>query len=540
MLSTLSLKAKLLGAFCVVGLIVCLVGWQGYYSVAKGQKVVSEISQVRCPDITAVSGMNEAQTKIRMWNREVLNPLIPLEKLQQYSDNINAALRLFADNRAFYEKLPKGDEEAKLWKDIVPLWEEFLRYNGQYMSLATSLPAAANAEAALAIRKQMNELMFSAWRANATETTGKLGELVSLNLKLGNDTGKRAEDQANAAKRVCLIFCILGLASALTFGFYLSISISRPLQQVAESAGEGAEQIAAAAEQVSSASQEVAEGSQEQAASIQESSSSLEELSAMTKQTTDNTRTVAALVSESNRLMEKAAQGTQAMDTAMRDIKSASDQTGKIIKTIDEIAFQTNLLALNAAVEAARAGEAGKGFAVVAEEVRNLAMRAAEAAKNTGSLIEENVTRVAGGVQIVNGLKASLDEVTSSSSRITQLIAEVAAASEQQSRGIEQINLAVTQMNTSTQRNAASAEESAGASEELNGQAESLRVSVNDLLTIVYGRDDTRSHAGATSAGNTQPKASTSRMAAITSTRLSRTRAAAQAVESSGDNMDKF
>jgi methyl-accepting chemotaxis protein len=487
MLSALSLKAKLIGAFCVVGLIVCLVGWKGYSSVAQGQITVAEISQVRCPDITAVSGMADAQTKVRMWNREILNPLIPQEKLQQYAENIRAALRQFDDDRALYEKLPKGDEEAALWKEFVPLWTEFVRYNEQYMNHAGRLLGAKDAAESGAIRAQMNELMFSAWRANAGATTAKLNDLVQLNLKLGNETGERAESQASAAKRVCLIFSLLGLISALTFGIYLSLSISKALQKVAAAAGEGAEQIASASLQVASASQGVAQGSQEQAAAIQQSSSSLEILSASTKQNAEHTRVVAALVRESKQLIDKAAEGTVTMDAAMRDIKAASDQTSKINKTIDEIAFQTNLLALNAAVEAARAGEAGKGFAVVAEEVRNLAMRAAEAAKSTGSLIEENVNRVAGGVQIVEGLKATLTNATDSSAKMAQLVSEVAAASDEQSAGIEQINTAVNQMNMVTQKNAGNAEESASASEEMNGQAESLREAVRELLGIVYG-----------------------------------------------------
>jgi methyl-accepting chemotaxis protein len=286
---------------------------------------------------------------------------------------------------------------------------------------------------------------------------------------------------------------ILGLACAalsVTLGIWLGTSISHRLSRVINEAGECAAHIATAYRQVASATQGVAEGSQEQAASVEETSSSLEELSAMTKQNADNTRMVAGLMTESKALVERASRGTEAMDHAMKDIKAASDQTSKIIKTIDEIAFQTNLLALNAAVEAARAGEAGKGFAVVAEEVRNLAMRAAEAAKNTGTLIEENVNRVAGGVQIVEGLKTALGEVTASSAKVASLVEEVAAASDEQAKGIEQINGAVTQMNQVTQQNAARAEEAASSSDEAVGQARSLTDLMGQLTTQVKGRDD--------------------------------------------------
>ena len=175
------------------------------------------------------------------------------------------------------------------------------------------------------------------------------------------------------------------------------------------------------------------------------------------------------------------------MGEAIGKIKSSSDQTAKIIKTIDEIAFQTNLLALNAAVEAARAGDAGKGFAVVAEEVRNLAQRSAEAAKNTASLIEESQQNADNGVAVSRKWAGILTQIVESVQKLTQLIGEVSAASQEQSKGIEQIGTAVTQMDKLTQSNAANAEESASASEELAAQAKELGDMVQMLVGIVKG-----------------------------------------------------
>jgi methyl-accepting chemotaxis protein len=188
-----------------------------------------------------------------------------------------------------------------------------------------------------------------------------------------------------------------------------------------------------------------------------------------------------------NGLIEGADQSMKDLTTSMGEITRASEETGKIIKTIDEIAFQTNLLALNAAVEAARAGEAGAGFAVVADEVRNLAMRAAEAAKNTSGLIEGTVKKIRQGSEIVSKTNGEFGKVSEGAKKVKELVAEIAAASQEQAQGVEQINKAVAEMDKVVQRNAASAEESASASEEMNGQAEQMKEFVVELAMLARG-----------------------------------------------------
>ncbi len=248
-------------------------------------------------------------------------------------------------------------------------------------------------------------------------------------------------------------------------------NLDEALIQVAEAT----EQVSSGSQQISAGSQSLAQGANEQASSLEEVSSSLEEMSSMTKQNAENANQANNLAAEAN---GNAAQGTEAMKRmsgSINRIKESSDQTAKIVKTIDEIAMQTNLLALNAAVEAARAGEAGRGFAVVAEEVRNLAQRSAEAAKNTADMIQESVKNAEEGVTISMEVSKSFESIAASVKKVNEIIAEIAAASQEQSQGIEQVNTAVAQMDKVTQQNAANSEESASAAEEMSSQAEELQ-----------------------------------------------------------------
>jgi methyl-accepting chemotaxis protein len=240
-------------------------------------------------------------------------------------------------------------------------------------------------------------------------------------------------------------------------------------------------QVSSASNELSHGAQSVAEYSSEQASSLEEVSSTLESMSSMTKQNAGNTNQAMILASEARVAANNGDIAMKRMAEAINQIKQSADNTAKIIKTIDDIAFQTNLLALNAAVEAARAGEAGKGFAVVAEEVRNLAMLSAEAAKNTADMIEESVKNADGGVKITMEVAKSLGRILDRTGKVGDLISEIAAVCNEQSEGIEQVNVAVANMSQVTQRNAANSEESAGASEELSSLAEDLAGMVREF-----------------------------------------------------------
>jgi methyl-accepting chemotaxis protein len=295
-----------------------------------------------------------------------------------------------------------------------------------------------------------------------------------------------------ALREAMILVSIVFLGITLTGIWFFSRSISRPIHQIIQGLNEGADQVASSAGEVSSASLTLAEGSSEQAASIEETSASLEEMSSMTKQNANNASHAHALMKEATVSVQTASASMSELTSSISDILKASEETSKIIKTIDEIAFQTNLLALNAAVEAARAGEAGSGFAVVADEVRNLALRAAEAAKTTANLIEGTSKKVREGSVHVSRSNSVFLHVAESTSKIRDLINEIATASSEQAIGIEQVNIAVSEMDKITQQNAATAEESASASEEMSAQAEQMKDIVSDLVALISGETTTQ------------------------------------------------
>jgi methyl-accepting chemotaxis protein len=331
---------------------------------------------------------------------------------------------------------------------------------------------------------------MSAYAAADKEMATYASKMVELMNTLQSNLKSYMESLSTRTNTLMITMALCGIIIGITLAFVITRSIVKPINRIIAGLTEGSEQVASASGQVTSASQSLAEGATEQAAGLEETSSSLEEMSSMTKQNADNAQQANTLASETRKAANNGSEAMGRMSSAIRDIQKSSDETAKIIKVIDEIAFQTNLLALNAAVEAARAGEAGKGFAVVAEEVRNLAMRSAEAAKNTANMIEESVKNSKNGVDIANEVGKVLEEIVSSIGKTTDLVGEIAAASSEQAQGIDQVNTAVAQMDKVTQQNAANAEESASASEELSAQAEQMNQIVQELVNLVGGNNN--------------------------------------------------
>ena len=278
-----------------------------------------------------------------------------------------------------------------------------------------------------------------------------------------------AQGEGDLTKRVE----VRGMDEIGQVGNWFNLFVDKIEQTVAEVKA-GVAQIDTGGSQIASASQSMAQGASEQASSLQQISASIEQMAGQIQQSAENARQANTLAEESKKAADRGQQEMAQMSKAVNEIKQSSAEISKIIKVIDEIAFQTNLLALNAAVEAARAVEAGKGFAVVAEEVRNLAQRSAEAAKNTSAMIEESVKRSENGVQIATRVGQVLEEITGSANKVNTLLAEIASAASEQATGITQVNQGVSQLDQVTQQNAGNSEEMASSAEELSSQVAAL------------------------------------------------------------------
>jgi methyl-accepting chemotaxis protein len=468
---------KLLVAPMLVLLLLILTAGISYLGLSYQQKAMQDLFDIRFKNYQDISRIVNRITAVHANVYKILSWSQASFDEKRVSTLIKDEFAALKEIREFFQRSSKStnftDEEKRLYSDSLTEVREYEKVVFQVfdmlsadLSLATSMMIPA-------------ESTFQ-------NVYKKLQELWSLEKELSKKRYDLSLSSFNSMLKIFMLVLAIAIGLSLLASFFMARLITSPIQEtihVIEKIAEGdltqeislssKDEIGAltrsvnemrqkteeAVSQSVAMSQSLSQAASEQASSLEETSSSLEEMTSMTKQNAGNAAEANKLMAAAQQIIKKADVSMSELTKSMKEIAVGSEETKKVIKTIDEIAFQTNLLSLNAAVEAARAGEAGAGFAVVADEVRKLAMQAAEAAKSTSTLLENIGKKIKNGEKLVGVTDEAFKEITGSSEKVVNLIAEIAAASQEQSRGIAQVNQAVAEMNNLTQHNAAGAEE---------------------------------------------------------------------------------
>ena len=502
-MKNLKISTRLYGAFAL--LVMLLIGLAGAAALQLStlNAATVEIASNWLPSVRAVNEMDSQILKVRVTlMRHVLNTdasaMAGIDKL------VTAERDELSAMRANYEKLISSDRERKIYEQFSEERKGVLEVDNRVLELS---------------RKNENEKAFALLEGESKKkfetSMGELDQLVQLNTAGADEARATSEKTYSTAQATLLVVALLAIALAVSASIWLVRSITGPLAQAVQFAEHVATgdlsteiqvtttdetgQLLSAlqrmqkslvttvsmvrqnSESVSTASSEIAQGNndlsartEQQASALEETAASMEELNSTVRQNADNARQANQLALSASTVAIQGGEVVGQVVQTMKGINESSTRIADIISVIDGIAFQTNILALNAAVEAARAGEQGRGFAVVATEVRSLAQRSAEAAKEIKTLIDDSVSRVSQGTVLVDKAGTTMTEVVSSIKRVTDLMGEISAASEEQSQGVAQVGEAVTQMDQVTQQNAALVEEMAAAASSLNNQAAEL------------------------------------------------------------------
>ncbi|WP_440109218.1 methyl-accepting chemotaxis protein [Acidovorax sp. BL-A-41-H1] len=502
-MNQLKISTRLTLAFTILVLLLVVLGSVGLIRSASQRTELRDVVEVRIP-ITKALGVLANGVNVQA---------IQFRNLAIFSSEtvVKSAFDQVAANRALitetYKELdaliesPKGEE---ILKRMNQQRAEFVKLGDEYMALIRQ----GNKEAAVQLLEEKLRPTQLAYQATIEEQVQFQGTVTAA-------AGQRADASASALQRDVLIAGVVAIALAIVLAVSIIRSITRPLEsavKVADSIAAGdlgtqiavhsrdetgqllgalqrmqqslantvstvrqnAEGVASASAQIASGNNDLSARTEQQASALEETAASMEELGSTVRQNADNARTANQLAMTASTVATQGGQVVAEVVETMKGINASSNKIADIISVIDGIAFQTNILALNAAVEAARAGEQGRGFAVVAGEVRSLAGRSAEAAKEIKSLIVASVERVEQGSQLVDKAGATMTEVVSAIRRVTDIMGEISAASSEQSAGVGQVGEAVTQMDQATQQNAALVEEMAAAASALNAQAGEL------------------------------------------------------------------
>jgi len=491
---------KTLGARIVAGFAVVILAFSGLctYTICSMRSIgdgITEISTELIPFTNSISAIALHQAE-----QEIV-----LEKAFRYGDSVEAqAASYFQQASDTFDRQTRVIETEI--KTVIHLLDDIPAVSaadaGEMQDLGTSVLEMGHeysqylelVDAVMNLIKSGDHLQARYLEREVATVADTLTHHLDAFLATADG---RVEEAATAAETtekrttgLLLLIATITILMGLTIATLLTRSITQPINQIIAHMQTGSAQVNSAASQVAQAGEQLAQGASEQAASLEEAAASLEMLASSAGQ---GATSAAGADSSAQSVKTRAELGLSAMaelNLAMAKIRTSAEETAKVVKTIDEIAFQTNLLALNAAVEAARAGESGKGFAVVAEEVRNLAQRSAEAAKGTAELIGESQSNSQQGIRAANDMNTILDDVTSGVTEISGLVAAFVDTAASQDRSARELNLAIGQLDEVTQSNAASAEESASAAEELSAQAGEMDGLVRGLVDLISGADN--------------------------------------------------
>jgi methyl-accepting chemotaxis protein len=483
-----SLSRKLITGFMSVAVLILAIGALAIIISAGMIGQISQLGSKAIPSISLLGKIRYDHLDIKMSIRTMTSPYISEEDWNRQIGDIGDITQAYKGRLAEYMKLKRDPEEEALLQAFLADLAPMEAANDEFIATAKRLKAQGLRPTEYT--KVLTEMAINgAVRATYSKMDGDLGKLIDyVDATFGQALVKRAYFTSNVANLVIIIGSALGLALGLLLGLILSRSISKPLIRLNGDLLASSKSLEAASLQVSSSSQELSSGSSELAASIEQMTSSLEELQSIIESNSKSINQSELLMRETSAETGKVSERMEELKSALTAIAANSRQIAKIIKVIDDIAFQTNILALNAAVEAARAGEAGKGFAVVAEQVKSLAQKSAEAAKETADLIERAIDSVAQGERLGQSVIEAQAGVVEKSNKVGVLLDEVTRASREQLKGANQITQGVSQINSVVQATAASSEENASAGEELLAQAEALRSNVDQLNLIITGR----------------------------------------------------
>ncbi|MBN1404497.1 MAG: MCP four helix bundle domain-containing protein [Opitutales bacterium] len=465
-------KRITLGFLCLCA-IVSIIGAMSYFSLSTIHRDSGIMGNNALPGAIKI-----AQIKDNLSQEYSYLERIVRETNAQEKERLTSVFQTLETNN---EKLLKEYESTIISEKNLQLFDKSNKLKASFISSSDIILQMAIENRTGEAYNYINDTFFPIYR----EYRDTLQEMVKFNEERGIEMRDTIENTISTS----IFTTTSGIVAALIISIVIATIITRKTNKVLNEAihaiDDGSNQVAAASFQVSSASNMLAEGASEQASSLEETSSSLEEMASMTAQNAASAGKAKLLADGMKQAADDSAEQMRSMQTAMNAIKESSSGISQIIKTIDEIAFQTNILALNAAVEAARAGEAGAGFAVVAEEVRNLAQRSANSAKETSVKIEEAIKNSNNGVHISSRVAESLDAILEKTTEMNMLINEIAQASEEQNRGISQLTVAVSEVDKVTQSNASNAEETASAAEELSAHANGLKETVQIMKALV-------------------------------------------------------